>query len=568
MTRTWIAVISATLAAGALAAAWLIARGAAPGGPIVLRDVTSRTGIDFRHSDGGSGRRYIVETVASGVATFDYDRDGLIDIYFINGRPLRGSPPDPAATNRLYRNLGGFRFEDVTEQAGMAGAGYGLGVTVGDYNNDGWPDVYVSNFGPKALFRNNGDGTFTEVTAQAGVADGDKVGAGAAFLDIDNDGDLDLYAANYVDFRYETYAPTILDGVHIYPGPLNFNPVADTLFRNDGDGAFTDVSREAGIAAEIGTGMGLVCFDYDDDGDDDIFVLNDVLRNFLWQNDGRGRFTEIGLPAGFAYNAQGQSLGSMGIDCADYDNDGLLDCFQTSYAGELPVLFRNAPEGYFDDVTLLTGAGEGSLKHVKWGCGIVDFDNDGRRDLFIACGHIQDNAELTEPGAEYMAKNIVLRNTGEGKFVNVSEQAGDGMQVKLSSRGAAFDDLDNDGDLDVVVVNSRREPTILRNDSPGSHHWLQVELQGVRCNRDAVGARVKVAAGDLTLVDEKHSGRGYQSHFGSRLHFGLGPRDRVDRIEVRWPGGGTDVVADVAANQIVTIVQGATTPRGPAPQGR
>jgi hypothetical protein len=534
---------------------------APPPSPIVLHDVTAETGVTFRHTDGSSGRRYIVESVASGLATFDYDGDGLIDIYFLTGRPLPGTETGEPVTNRLYRNLGDFRFVDVTEEAGVGDAGYGLGVTVGDYDNDGCPDLYVSNFGPKKLYHNNGDGTFTDVTTQAAVDDGDKVGAGVAFLDIDNNGVLDLYVANYVDFTFQNYRPKILDGIHIYPGPMDFNGVQDTLFRNQGDGAFRDITREAGIAGHVGTGMGIVCADYDNDGDTDIFVLNDVSRNFLFVNDGTGKFSEQGLLAGFAYDGNGQSLGSMGVDCADYDHDGWLDFFQTSYAGEFPVLRRNTGKGYFEDVTLLTGAGDGSFKHVNWGCGFVDFDNDGWRDLYIACGHIQDNAELTEPGAEYEARNVLLRNTGAGKFVNVSEHSGDGMQVKRSSRGAAFDDLDNDGDGDVVVLNSRERSTILRNlhsESHGRNHWLQLRLVGVKANRDGVGARVRVVAGDLTQIDEVHSGRGYQSHWGSRLHFGLGTHDRVDRLEVHWPGGGVDVLENVRADQLTTIVEGRT----------
>jgi len=552
-----LAILAGLAVAGAAAFVVVRQRQAAPEGPIVLGDVSAaRTGIAFRHTDGSSGRKYIVETVASGVATFDYDGDGLIDVYFINGRALPGAT-DPGMGNRLYRNLGNFRFEDVTERAGVGGGGgYGLGVTIGDYNNDGRPDVYVSNFGPKVLYRNNGDGTFTDVTAEAGVADGDKVGAGVAFLDVDNDGDLDLYVANYLDFRFETHSPKVRNGVPFYRGPLEYNPVQDVLFRNNGDGTFTDVTREAGIDGHAGNGMGMVCADYDNDGDTDVLVLNDVMPDFLFENDGNGKFKEVGLIRGVAYDGQGRIQGSMGVDCADYDNDGWLDLFNTAYAADLATLRRNSGQGYFEDVTLITGAGQGTLQHVKWGCGIVDFDNDGHRDLFVACGHLLDNAELVEPGAEYMAKNVLLRNTGAGKFVNVSEQAGDGMQVKLSSRGAAFDDLDNDGRIDVVVVNSRREPTILRNVSPGGNHWLQLVLHGVKCNRDAVGARVTVVAVDLVQIDEVHSGRGYQGHFGSRLHFGLGKRERVDRIEIRWPGAGTDVVENVAADQLLTIRQG------------
>ncbi|MGQ9575288.1 MAG: CRTAC1 family protein [Thermoguttaceae bacterium] len=547
-------------AAGAAALAVLVfpvLPSAAPDCSIQLADVTSRTGVSFRHTDGSGGRRYILETVSAGVATFDYDGDGLIDIYFLNGAPLQGTPWEgPPPRNALYRNLGGFRFEDVTERAGVGDTGYGLGVAVGDYDNDGDPDLYVSNFGPKVLYRNNGDGTFTDVTRQAGVADGDQVGAGASFLDIDGDGDLDLYVANYVDFSYERYVPKYWYGFHIYPGPLDFDPLRDTLFRNNGDGTFTDVSMSSGIGNHPGTGMGMVCADYDNDGDTDIFVLNDVFGNFCFQNDGTGSFQEVSVVNAFKYNGDGMAMGSMGVDCADYDNDGWLDLFQTSFEGELPALFRNLGNGALEDVTSVTGAGEGGLVNVKWGCGFADFDNDGHKDIFYVFGHIQDNLELYDDTTTYEGTPVLLRNTGDGKFVNVSDLAGSGMKVRIVGRGVALDDLDNDGRVDVVILSSRRPAVILRNESPSGNHWLQIQLRGVKTNRDGVGARVKVVAGDLVQIDEVHSGRGYQSHFGSRLHFGLANRGRVDRIEVRWLGGGVDILENIPADQLLTIREG------------
>jgi hypothetical protein len=302
--------------------------------------------------------------------------------------------------------------------------------------------------------------------------------------------------------------------------------------------------------------MGTVCLDYDDDGDTDIVVANDEMGNFLFCNDGTGRFEEVGLFSGLAYDARGSEMGSMGVDCGDYDNDGWLDLYMTSYQDEYAALYRNLGDGMFEDVTLKTQAGLGTLDHVTWGNSFVDFDNDGHRDIFVACGHLQDDVEKFDDIASYHVRNIVYRNTGQGKFTNVSAKAGTGMRVKLSSRGAAFDDLDNDGDIDVVILNSRRESTVLRNDTSPVGHWLQVRLRGTKTNRDGVGARVKVVAGDLVLVDEVHSGRGYQSHYGLRLHFGLGKRDRVDRIEVRWIGGGVDVFENVGVDQLLTITEG------------
>ncbi|MBE3135249.1 MAG: CRTAC1 family protein [Acidobacteria bacterium] len=530
-----------------------------------MHDVTGETGITFVHTDGSSGRRYMFEPMSAGLALFDYNGDGLLDIYFLNGAPLRGTPaPATPPRNALYRNDGGFRFTDVTDAAGVGDTGYGLGVAVGDYNNDGRPDIYINNYGPNVLYRNNGDGTFTDVARAAGVADGDQVGAGTCFLDIDGDGDLDLFVAHYVGFTYERHQIIYFGGHPAYAGPRSLPPTRNALYRNNGDGTFADVSDESGIAAREGTGMGIVCADYDGDGDTDIVVGNDSGPNFVFENDGTGRFKEVGLEAGLAYDGQGLVQGTMGVECADYDNDGLLDFHATSYRFELATLYRNLGSGWFDDVTRETGAGNGTYPTLTWGSGLVDFDNDGDRDLFVACGHLQDNVELYDQTATYAVRNLLLMNTGDGRFVNVSDRAGDGMQVRRSSRGAVFGDLDNDGDVDAVIQNSRQGPTVLRNDTAPGHHWIQIVLRGTRTNRDGVGAHVTVVAGDLRQLDEVHSGRGYQGHFGSRLHFGLGKRDRIDRIEVRWIGGGVDVVKNVAVDRIITITEGSAAADGPS----
>jgi hypothetical protein len=533
-------------------------------GPIVLRNVTDQTGIAFRHTDGGSGQHYIVETVASGVASFDYDGDGLADVYFLNGRPLRGTRSNSAPRNALYRNLGGFRFADVTTRAGVGDAGYGLGVAVGDYDNDGWPDLYVNNYGPNVLYRNCGDGAFVDVTARAGVARGDTVGAGANFLDVDGDGNLDLFVANYVRFTYDNHVTTLVRGKPWYAGPRDFPPQPNRLYRNRGDGAFDDMTDRSGIGAHAGAGMGTICADFDDDGRTDIFVCNDQSWNFLFQNDGHGKFTEVGLAAGVACNYAGEPVGSMGADSADYDHDGRLDFFMTDFQRQKPILFHNLGRGAFEDATLDAGAAARSFPYVKWGCGFVDFDNDGHPDLFIGCGHLGEDLDETADRTTYRVRPILLKNTGTGRFVDVSDSSGDGMHVNLVARGVAFDDLDNDGDVDVVVLNSRDRPTILRNmlnELGARNHWLQIQLRGVKTNRDGVGARVRVAAGDLFQTAEVHSGRSYQSHFGSRLHFGLGPRDRVDRIEVRWIGGGLDVLENLPADRLLVIPEG--HPRSP-----
>jgi enediyne biosynthesis protein E4 len=523
--------------------------------PIQLQDVTQQTGITFVHTDGHSGQHYIVETVTAGLALFDYDNDGWIDIYFVNGAPLKGAHADTPPTDALYRNEGGWRFRDVTREAGVGETGYGLGTAVADYDNDGDLDIYVNNYGPSVLYRNEGDGTFTDVTATAGVGAGESVGAGVSFLDIDADGLLDLYVGKYVDFTYENHVTHAQQGYVIYAGPRDFHPAPDFLFHNNGDGTFSDISQSAGIRQCTPSTMGIVSADYDNDGDTDIFVLSDVDRNYLYVNGGRGLFEERGLIAGAGYNTFGDSLGSMGIDCGDYDNDGFLDFLQTSYQDEFPVLFRNLGNGCLEDVTRITGAGEGSLPYVNWGVGFVDFDNDGDRDLYIAEGHLQDDVDQYDDSTAYEVRNVLLMNDGQGKFLNVSSAAGDGMLPKLSSRGAAFDDLDNDGNVDVVVLNSRRESTVIRNVSQTGNHWIQIRLRGVTTNRDGVGSHVYVTAGGRTQLAEVHSGRSYQSHFGTTLQFGLGPHARAERIEVRWLGGGTQVLEDVSADRLVTVVQ-------------
>lgn len=526
---------------------------ATPMGPIQFRDVTRESGVSFVHTDGSSGKYYIVETVCCGLALFDYDNDGDTDIFFLNGRPLPGAPDSANVRNALYRNDGNWKFTEVTSEAGLVDSGYGLGVCAGDYDNDGDLDLYLNNFGPNVLYRNNGNGTFTNVTSVAGVGNGRKTGAGVCFLDMDNDGDLDLYVANYVDFALGKNQSRFINGHPAYVGPMVYGPVADTLFRNNGDGTFTDVSRASGIAAVAGTGMGMVCADYDDDGDTDVIVGNDAMANFVWRNDGRGHFDEAGLATGLAYDQHGIGQGTMGVECGDYDNDGRLDFYMTSYQKQWAVLYRNLGRGVFADETNTTGAGAGTLNQVTWGVGLVDFDNDGYRDLFIACGHLQDTVDSWDDTTSYRARNLLLRNTGNGKFNDVSRAAGDGLAPNFSSRGAAFDDLDGDGDIDAVILNSRSKPTLLRNETSNRNHWVRFRLRGTGSNRDGVGARIKLVAGDLTLMEEVHSGRGYQSHYGLLPHFGIGARGRIDRLEIRWIGGGTDVHKDVPVDRVVTI---------------
>ncbi|MFO7903010.1 MAG: CRTAC1 family protein [Planctomycetota bacterium] len=521
---------------------------------IKLTDVTDRTDIDFRHTDGGTGERYIIESVVAGVALFDYDGDGYVDIYFLNGAPEPGTS-ESAPPNALYRNNGDWTFTDVTSQAGVEDRGFGLGVTAGDFDNDGHQDLYLNNSGSNVLYRNNGDGTFTDVTNQAGVGNGNRVGAGTSFLDIEGDGDLDLYVANYVDFNYDNHIVRKIGPHHFHPGPADYNPVPDTLFRNNGDGTFSDVTQESGVGAVAGTGMGMVCFDFDSDGDTDVFVCNDHLPNFLLENDGQGHFKEVGLVAGVAFDGFGNENGSMGVDCGDYDNDGQLDLFMTNYSSELPVLYRNLGNGLFEDRTRPARIANETFPHVTWGTGMVDFDNDGHRDLFVACGHFMDNIRHIDDRTRVRVRNVLLLNRGDGTFTNVSDRCGNGLLPVEASKGAGFADLDNDGDVDVVILNANSTPTILRNDSSGSSRWLQIRLQGTTSSRDAVGAHVRVVTSGRSQLAEVHSGRGYQGHFGTRLHFGLGGADQVERVEVSWIGGGSTCVTDLKANQRLFIRQ-------------
>jgi enediyne biosynthesis protein E4 len=527
----------------------------APVTSIRLSDVTSQTGIQFWHTDGGSGEGYIVEGVASGIVVFDYDQDGFEDIYFLNGAPTTGASSEDSPRNVLYRNNGDWTFTDVTESAGVGDIGFALGATVADFDNDGDLDLYVANFGPNVLYLNNGDGTFTDVTHTANVSGGDKLSAGCSFLDIDGDGHLDLYVANYVDFTYDKHVPIVMKGHRFHAGPQYYEPVPDTLYRNLGDGTFIDVTESSGIGSHAGPGMATICWDFNGNGYQDIFVCNDGSPNFLFLNDGTGWFKESALLAGLAYDFNGKANSSMGVDIADYDGDGKLDLFVTDYQGEMPVLYRNLGNGLYEDVTSSAKIAGDLFAHVHWGTGFVDFDNDGSQDLFIACGHF-DPVELIDDRTSKKVRNYLLMNRGDGTFVDVSLQAGDGMAVVESSRGAAFADFDNDGKIDVVILNSNSQPTILRNDSHTDHHWLQVQLRRRETNRFAIGAQVRVSTQGKSQLGISVSGRGYQGHFGNRIHFGLGDHTTVDFVEVRWPDGKLELFHVDAVDQVIELVQG------------
>ncbi len=523
-------------------------------------DQTADSGIDFQHVDGGSGARYIVEYISAGVAALDFDGDGLTDLYFLNGGALPGSHHNPTPTNRLYKNLGGFRFQDVTSQAGVGDDGHGLGVAAADVDGDGDQDLFVNNFGPNVLYLNQGDGTFAVSPDNDKLKCAERVGAGVSFLDIDADGVVDLFVANYVDFSFESPVTRQFRGHSIYPSPQDFAPVADRLFHGQGDGNFKDISQSSGLSDVAGTGMGCLVTDFDKDGDSDIFVCNDVMANFLLENDGSGNFAEIGLLSGAAFDFAGVPQGSMGVAGGDVDLDGHVDLLVTSYQEEAAVLYRNSGAGYFEDLTVKAGELRHTVPDVTWGVGLCDFDLDGDLDAFMASGHLMDNVSQTDDTQTYAARNFVFENDGQGSFTNVTDQAGPGLDSIAVSRGTVQTDLDNDGDIDVVVLNSNASPRLLENRTQANHHWLQLELHGTSATRDGLGAAVTVVAGDFHLVQEVYSGSGYQSHSGRRLCFGLGDETGSVTVDVRWLDAPAERFENLPVDQLHVLIQGQGTP--------
>lgn len=524
---------------------------------IKMTDVTTSSGIDFVHTTGVGGEAYIIEGMASGMATFDYDNDGWIDIFFLDGGQLKGTPDDRPFSSRLYRNNGNWTFTDVTKEAGVSNhKQHAMGVTVGDYNGDGFEDIYILNFGQNVLYRNNGDKTFTDVTQEAGVGLKEHVGAGASFFDMDGDSDLDLYVANYVNFTYENHKPIVINGKKYQAGPAYYSFVPDVLLRNEGNGKFTDVSIESGIGQTPAPSMATIATDYDDDGDIDVYVAVDTEANLLWQNDGHGKFEDVGMVAGLACDFNGRKQSSMGIDCADYDGDGKLDYIVTSYQSESPTLYHNLGDGLFEDAGSVARLPSQLFADVEWGVTFSDFDNDADQDVFIACGHF-DRIEQIDDRSSKKIRNYMLANDGRGRFSNVTAQAGTGLEPIESSRGACSEDFDNDGDLDLVVLNADAKPTLMRNDTPTRGKWLELDvaMPGSR-NPKAVGAKVTIKADRVRQVKEIYAGRGYQSHFGTRLHFGLPEAATSCEIEVRWPTGETETFSVETLNQRITISKG------------
>jgi len=519
-------------------------------------DVAAKVGITLMNICGGTSKDYIVEANGNGAAFFDYDNDGKIDVLIVNGSTLdnykKGGDPMVA----LYKNVGG-TFVDVTREAGLLKRGWGMGVCVGDYNNDGYPDLYVTAYGPSVLFRNNGNGTFTDVTDSAGVAN-IHWSTNCAFGDYDRDGNIDLYVANYVAFDEKTIHRRGKDpkcqflGIDVFCGPQGLPGEPDVLFHNNGNGTFTDVTKSAGIKDPNYYGFGVVFSDFDNDGWPDIYVANDGNPHLMFHNNRNGTFTEMGVLSGTALNEAGRAQSGMGVGIGDYDGNGLPDIFVTNFAGDTNTLYQNMGKMQFSDTTALAGLGE-MMQYLGWGTGFEDFDNDGLPDIFVANGHVYPQVDAFDTGQHYAQRKELYRNLGGGKFRDVAGDLGGDLLTPKSARGAAFGDFDNDGNIDVLVINMNDRPNLYRNEGGAGNHWITLQLKGTRSNRDAIGARVEIQAGGKTQVREVQSGGSYLSHNDMRLHFGLGAATRVDHIRIRWPNGNVEELPGMDADQFVTI---------------
>ena len=522
---------------------------------ITFTDITKQAGITFKHV-ASPDKKYIVESMSGGVALFDYDNDGDLDIYMVNSLTVDLVKSKGKTKSDLYRNDGNGKFTEVGEKAGVSDIGWGMGVAVGDYNNDGFEDLYVTCLGPDHLLKNNGNGTFTDVTAKAGVND-PRWSTGAAFVDYDNDGDLDLFVSNYVDFDINNL-PEFGQGktctyksIPVQCGPRGLKGAGDSLFRNNGDGTFTDVSKQAGVEDPNGYyGLGVLTGDFDDDGLIDIFVANDSTPNFHYRNKGDGTFEEIGFSAGTAVNENGSEQGSMGVTAGDYDHDGKLDIFITNFADEYNTLYHNDGKNSFTDLSYAAKVAAVSLPHVGWGTKFFDYDNDGWVDLFVANGHVYPQL----PG--YKQPRLLHRNNRDSTFTEVSGEFGSVLTENRVSRGVAFGDIDNDGDVDLLIADLDGPPQLLRNDGANANNSILIKTIGVKSNRDGIGARVTVVSGDLMQTDQVRSGDSYISQSDLRLPFGLEKRTKVDSIQVRWPSGTVDKITNVGVNRIITIKEG------------
>jgi enediyne biosynthesis protein E4 len=526
-----------------------------------LEDITAKTGIRFRHS-AAPEKKYIAESMSGGVLLLDYDRDGWVDIYFTNSPTVAMAIKGEKSRSALYHNNHDGTFTDVTDRAGLATPGFAMGGAVGDYNNDGWPDIYVTCLGGNVLYRNNGDGTFTDVTAKAGVADG-RWSTGASFGDYDRDGYIDLMVTNYVDFHLDDLpgfgsSPTCkYRGIDVQCGPRGLKGAGDSLFHNNGDGTFTDVSKAAGVDDPSGYyGLGVVWADFNNTGWPDIFVANDSTPNFLYRNDGKGKFSEIGLESGTGVSEDGSEQASMGIAVGDYLHTGRPSLYITNFVDEYDTLYRNDGNWDFHDVSYRAGIALPSLPWVKWGDAFVDLDNDGWLDLIAVSGHVYPQVDTLPSGGGYREPKLLHLNQKDGSFCDASDQAGPALLEKRVSRGLAAGDLFNDGEVDIVISDLDGAPMILKNHGIAGRHWVSFELAGTKSNRLAIGARIKLTAGGVMQTDEIHSGGSYLSQNDLRVHFGLGTATKIDRVEIRWPSGATDVLTNLAADKFYSVLEG------------
>ena len=528
-------------------------------------DMTTEAGINFRHINGAEGAYHLPETLGAGGAFFDADNDGNLDIYLVNSGYWKESSSGDETPSALYRNSGDGTFTDITMTAGVGNSGnYGQGAACADYDNDGDVDLYVTNFGVNVLYRNNSDGTFTDVTALAGTGD-PAWSSSACFLDYNRDGHIDLFVVNYLVYSLDVpYRPCGEDGIQTYCHPSLFEGAPDTLYRNNGDGTFTDVSHEAGVGGIgglfHGKGLGVVSADFNNDGTPDLYVASDDTRNDFFYNNGDGTFSEISLLAGCAYSFNGVAQAGMGVATDDYNGDGWLDIFVTNLSYETNALYRNNGDGTFTDVIYEAHLGKESYLFVGFGTGFFDADNDGWRDIFIANGHIIDNIEDTHGVLTYRQPDQIFRNQGNGTFQEVSASAGDYFQSTAVSRGALFGDYDNDGDVDMLVTQSNGPVTLLRNETGTQHNWVRIKTVGVISSRDGTGTRVTLRAGGHTQIQEINRGASYLSSHDGRLHFGLGVHTTVDRLEVRWQSGVVQVFENLLTNREHVISEFSDTP--------
>ena len=525
-------------------------------------DLTQKLGIHFKQQASKTSKKYLLETMGSGVAVFDYDNDGRLDIFLANGARIddpmpKGAIPqkaDASYWNRLYHQKPDGTFEDVTEKAGVAGTGYSTGVAVGDYDNDGYDDLFVAGYGHSTLYHNNGDGTFTDVTESAGVA-GSGWATSAAWVDYDNDGRLDLIVARYMVWDFDDiYCGHREEGFRSYCHPDLFKPASVLLYHNDGNGKFTEVSQKAGID-KPGKGLSLAIADYDHDGWMDILLSNDSIPEYLFHNKGNGTFEEIGLPSGVALDGSGATFAGMGVDFEDYNNDGWPDVIITDLANQKYALYQNLGDGSFDYTTLISGLGAISLLHSGWGVRFLDFDNDGWKDLFIVQSHVMDTIEVNEPHLRYKESPLLLWNDRGKRFVDVSSRSGDVFQQKWASRGMAEGDLDNDGKIDVVVTSNDGPAWVLHNETPTENHWITFKLVGVKSNRDGIGAQIRITTPAGSQYETVTTAGSFQSSSDKRVHFGLGPASSIPHVEIRWPSGIKQVLSNVKADQILTVTE-------------